>query len=110
MEVASRLAGFGTTIFTEMSTLAERTGAINLGQGFPIGEGPSGLQEAAGAGRRAGAHHYAPLSAVRAFVAATTPHQQRFYALDVEDVQVTMGATEASAAAMLGLLEPGDEV
>jgi N-succinyldiaminopimelate aminotransferase len=108
--VASRLAGFGTTIFTEMSALAERTGAINLGQGFPDEDGPEVVLEAAAAALRAGHNQYAPLAGVPALRDAIAAHQSRFYGLEVEDVQVTFGATEAIAAAMLGLLEPGDEV
>jgi N-succinyldiaminopimelate aminotransferase len=108
--VASRLAGFGTTIFTEMSALAERTGAINLGQGFPDFDGPGEVLEAAEAAMRAGHNQYAPLPGVPALREAIAAHQSRFYGLEVEDVQVTFGATEAIAAAMLGLLEPGDEV
>jgi N-succinyldiaminopimelate aminotransferase len=108
--VASRLSGFGTTIFTEMSALAERTGAINLGQGFPDFDGPGEVLEAAAAALRAGHNQYAPLAGVPALRAEIVAHQERFYGLSVEDVQVTFGATEAIAAAMLGLLEPGDEV
>jgi N-succinyldiaminopimelate aminotransferase len=108
--VASRLAGFGTTIFTEMSALAERTGAINLGQGFPDEDGPSAVLEAAAAALRAGRNQYAPLAGVPALRDAIAAHQRRFYGLEMEDVQVTFGATEAIAAAMLGLLEPGDDV
>jgi N-succinyldiaminopimelate aminotransferase len=108
--IASRLAGFGTTIFTEMSALAERTGAINLGQGFPDEDGPAEVLEAAAAALRAGHNQYAPLPGVPALRDAVAAHQRRFYGLEVEDVQVTFGATEAIASAMLGLLEPGDEV
>jgi N-succinyldiaminopimelate aminotransferase len=108
--IASRLAGFGTTIFTEMSALAERTGSINLGQGFPDFDGPAEVREAAAAALRAGHNQYAPLAGVPALGDAIAEHQSRFYGLSVEDVQVTFGATEAIAAAMLGLLEPGDEV
>jgi N-succinyldiaminopimelate aminotransferase len=108
--VASRLSGFGTTIFTEMSALAEQTGAINLGQGFPDFDGPGEVLEAAAAALRAGHNQYAPLAGVPALRAAIAEHQERFYGLSVEDVQVTFGATEAIAAAMLGLLEAGDEV
>ena len=108
--VASRLAGFGTTIFTEMSALAERTGAVNLGQGFPDEDGPEVVLEAAAAALRAGHNQYAPLAGVPALRDAIVAHQERFYGLEVDDVQVTFGATEAIAAAMLGLLEPGDEV
>ena len=110
MVIASRLAGFGTTIFTEMSALAERTGAVNLGQGFPDEDGPEVVLEAAAAALRSGHNQYAPLAGVPALREAIAAHQARFYGLSVDDVQVTFGATEAIAAAMLGLLEPGDEV
>ncbi len=111
--IASRLAGFGTTIFTEMSALAERTGAINLGQGFPDEDGPAAVLEAAQAAIRDGHNQYAPLPGVPALRAAIAEHQQRFYGIELDpatEVQVTMGATEAIAAAVLGLCEPGDEV
>jgi N-succinyldiaminopimelate aminotransferase len=108
--IASRLAGFGTTIFSEMSALAERTGAINLGQGFPDEDGPAEVLEAAAAALRAGHNQYAPIAGVPALCEAIKAHQRRFYGLEVEDVQVTFGATEAIAAALLGLLETGDEV
>src|ERR1700728_4758999 len=60
---AARLEGLGTTIFTEMSALAQRTGAINLGQGFPDSDGPSFVIEAAVAALRGGENQYAPLPA-----------------------------------------------
>jgi N-succinyldiaminopimelate aminotransferase len=110
---ATRLDGFGTTIFTEMSALAERTGAVNLGQGFPDEDGPPELLEAAQAAIRAGHNQYAPLPGVPALRAAVAAHQARFYGLDVDaddGVQITFGATEAIAAALLALIEPGDEV
>ena len=111
--IASRLAGFGTTIFTEMSALAERTGAINLGQGFPDEDGPAELLEAAASAMRAGHNQYAPLAGVPALRRAVAEHQRRFYGMEVDPeagVQITFGATEAIAAALLGLCEPGDEV
>jgi N-succinyldiaminopimelate aminotransferase len=111
--IASRLAGFGTTIFTEMSALAERTGAVNLGQGFPDEDGPASMLDAAAAAMREGFNQYAPLGGVPALRTAIAEHQARFYGLEVDPdagVQVTFGATEAISAAMLGLLEPGDEV
>ena len=111
--LASRLAGFGTTIFAEMSALAERTGAINLGQGFPDEDGPAEVLEAAAAALRAGHNQYAPIGGVAALREAIAAHQARFYGLAVDPddgVQVTFGATEAIAAAMLGLLDDGDEV
>jgi N-succinyldiaminopimelate aminotransferase len=113
MATAARLSGFGTTIFTEMSALAERTGAINLGQGFPDEDGPRGVLEAAVGAIRASHNQYAPLPGVPALRQAIAAHQQRFYgiALDPDtEVQVTMGATEAITAAVLGLCDPGDEV
>jgi N-succinyldiaminopimelate aminotransferase len=113
MTVANRLAGFGTTIFTEMSALAERTGAINLGQGFPDYDGPAEVLEAAQAAIRSGRNQYAPLPGVAPLRAAIAEHQRRFYGIELDpatQVQVTMGATEAITAAVLGLCEPGDEV
>jgi N-succinyldiaminopimelate aminotransferase len=110
---ASRLAGFGTTIFTEMSALAERTGAVNLGQGFPDEDGPPELLAAAQEAIRAGHNQYAPLPGIPALRSAVAAHQARFYGLVVDPddgVQITFGATEAIAAALLSLLEPGDEV
>jgi N-succinyldiaminopimelate aminotransferase len=113
MATATRLSAFGTTIFTEMSALAERTGAINLGQGFPDEDGPAEVLEAAVAAIHAGHNQYAPLPGVPALRQAIAEHQQRFYGIALDpatEVQVTMGATEAITAAVLGLCEPGDEV
>src|SRR4051794_30153315 len=113
MATAPRLSAFGTTIFTEMSALAERTGAINLGQGFPDEDGPAEVLEAAVAAIHAGHNQYAPLPGVPALRQAIAEHQQRFYGIALDpatEVQVTMGATEAITAAVLGLCEPGDEV
>jgi len=110
---ASRWHGFGTTIFTEMSALAERTGAINLGQGFPDEDGPAEVLDAAERALRDGHNQYAPLAGVPALREAIAAHQARFYGMDVDpetEVQVTFGATEAIAAALLGLCEPGDAV
>jgi N-succinyldiaminopimelate aminotransferase len=110
---ASRWQGFGTTIFTEMSALAERTGAINLGQGFPDEDGPSEVLEAAARAIRDGHNQYAPLPGVPALREAIAAHQHRFYGIHLdpdEQVQVTFGATEAIAAALLGICEPGDDV
>ena len=110
MHPAARLAGFGTTIFTEMSALAERTGSINLGQGFPDEDGPPAVLQAAVDAIGAGHNQYAPLPGVPALRDAILAHQQRRYGLEHEDVQVTFGATEAITAALLGLCDPGDEV
>jgi N-succinyldiaminopimelate aminotransferase len=113
ISTASRWAEFGTTIFTEMSALAERTGAINLGQGFPDEDGPAEVLEAAQRAIRDGHNQYAPLPGVPALREAIASHQARFYGIELDpetQVQVTFGATEAIAAALLGLCEPGDEV
>jgi N-succinyldiaminopimelate aminotransferase len=106
----ARLDGLGTTIFTEMTALAERTGAINLGQGFPDTDGPPEVIEAAVAALRGGKNQYAPLPGVPPLREAVRAHQRRFYDLEPEDVLVTFGATEAIAAALLALCHPGDEV
>jgi N-succinyldiaminopimelate aminotransferase len=110
---AARLAGLGTSIFTEMSALAERTGSINLGQGFPDEDGPREVLDAACAALHAGANQYAPLPGVPALRTAIAEHQRSRYGLEHDpdtDIQVTFGATEAIAAALLGLCDPGDEV
>ncbi|WP_328467327.1 pyridoxal phosphate-dependent aminotransferase [Streptomyces sp. NBC_00448] len=109
-----RLDGLGTTIFAEMSALAVATGAINLGQGFPDTDGPEAIREAAVQALRDGhGNQYPPGMGVPPLRAAISDHQRRFYGLDFDpdsEVLVTAGATEAIAAAMLALLEPGDEV
>jgi N-succinyldiaminopimelate aminotransferase len=110
MSPAERVAGLGTTIFTEMSALAARTGAINLGQGFPDTDGPASVIEAAVAALRGGHNQYAPLPGVPELREAVFEHQRSWYGLDPEDVLITFGATEAIASALLGLCDPGDEV
>jgi N-succinyldiaminopimelate aminotransferase len=107
---AARLDGLGTTIFTEMTALAVATGAINLGQGFPDTDGPAEVIEAAVSALRDGANQYAPLPGVPALREAIFEHQRSWYGLAPEDLLVTFGATEAIAAAVLGLCDPGDEV
>jgi N-succinyldiaminopimelate aminotransferase len=107
---AKRLDGLGTTIFTEMTALAVRTGAINLGQGFPDTDGPSAVIEGAVTALRGGENQYAPLPGVPALRDAIFEHQRSWYGLEPEDLLVTFGATEAIAAAVLGLCDPGDEV
>ncbi|MFJ1795032.1 pyridoxal phosphate-dependent aminotransferase [Kitasatospora griseola] len=109
-----RLAGMGTTIFAEMSALATATGSINLGQGFPDTDGPEEVREAAVRALREGhGNQYPPGPGVPELREAIAEHQQRFYGLTYDpdrEVLVTAGATEAIAAALLALLEPGDEV
>ncbi|MER6688638.1 pyridoxal phosphate-dependent aminotransferase [Streptomyces minutiscleroticus] len=109
-----RLAEFGTTIFAEMSALAVRTGAINLGQGFPDTDGPEEVREAAVRALRDGrGNQYPPGPGVPELRAAVAAHQERRYGLAYDpdtEVLVTAGATEAIAACLLALVEPGDEV
>jgi N-succinyldiaminopimelate aminotransferase len=103
----------GTTIFTRMTALAEETGAINLGQGFPDFDGPAAVIEAAVKAVRAGRNQYAPLAGVRELREAIAEHQSRHYGLEVDpdrEIQVTFGATEALAAGVLGLVARGEEV
>jgi N-succinyldiaminopimelate aminotransferase len=111
--LASRLQGFATTIFAEMSALAVETGSINLGQGFPDTDGPAEVADAAVAAIRAGHNQYPPGPGIPQLRQAVASHQQRFYRLAYDpgaEVLVTAGATEAIAAALLALCEVGDEV
>ncbi|MDN5746167.1 MAG: aminotransferase class I/II-fold pyridoxal phosphate-dependent enzyme [Nocardioidaceae bacterium] len=110
---AHRIAGMGATIFAEMSALAARTGAVNLGQGFPDTDGPAELLAAAAYAVQHGPNQYAPGPGLPALRAAIAGHQQRHYGLDLDpdtQVVVTTGCTEAIAGALLGLVDPGDEV
>ena len=110
--LTARMQPFSTTVFAEMSALAVRTGAINLGQGFPDTDGPQSLLEDAVGAIRGGANQYPPGPGVPALREAVAAHQARFWglAVDPDDVLVTVGATEAIAAAVLALTTPGDEV
>ena len=113
---AGLLAADGTvaaSIFAEMSALAARTGAINLGQGFPDEDGPSEVLEAARKAISDGVNQYPPGRGLPVLRDAIARHQHRFYRLEADpetEVLVTAGATEALAATILALLEPGDEV
>lgn len=103
----------GVTIFEEMTGLAVRTGAINLGQGFPDEDGPAIMAEAARQAIAEGTNQYAPGKGIPALRVAVAAHQKRFYGLQPDpetDVVITTGATEAIAAAVLALAEPGDDV
>jgi N-succinyldiaminopimelate aminotransferase len=108
-----RLDGLGTTVFAEMSALALETGSVNLGQGFPDTDGPIEVADAAVAAIRAGVNQYSPGPGQPDLRLAIAEHQQRFYGLELDpatEVVVTTGATESVAAALLGLVDPGDEV
>lgn len=112
-KLSARLDGLGTTIFAEMSALALRTGAINLGQGFPDQDGPAAIRELACAAIRDGHNQYAPGPGIAPLRRAIAEHRRRFQGLEVDpehEIVVTTGATEAIAAALLGLVDPGDDV
>ncbi len=101
------------TVFAEMSALAARTGALNLGQGFPDVDGPAHVVAAAQAALASGRNQYAPGDGVPELRRAIADHQARHYGLDWDpdsEVLVTTGATEGIAAAVLALAGPGDEV
>lgn len=103
----------GVTIFEEMTTLAVRTGAINLGQGFPDEDGPAEIKAAAQAAIAQGSNQYAPGKGIPELRQAIAAHQQRFYGLAPDpdtEIIVTTGATEAIAASLMALVGPGDEV
>ncbi|WP_193665606.1 pyridoxal phosphate-dependent aminotransferase [Nocardioides kribbensis] len=111
--LARRLHGIAPTIFSEMSALAARTGSVNLGQGFPDVDGPPEVIARAVEALGAGANQYAPGPGVPALRQAVARHQARHYGIELDpdtEVVVTTGATEGVAAALLGLLDPGDEV
>jgi N-succinyldiaminopimelate aminotransferase len=111
--LTAKLEGFGTTIFATMSALAVRTGSINLGQGFPDTDGPPEVLDAAVEAIRSGLNQYPPGPGLPVLREAIVEHQRRFYGLEYDvdrEVLVTAGATEALAGAVLGMLDPGDEV
>jgi N-succinyldiaminopimelate aminotransferase len=108
------MAGMGITIFAEMSELASATGSVNLGQGFPDTDGPAEVARAAADAIMSGrGNQYPPGAGIPELRQAVAEHQRRCWGLQVDpdsEVLVTAGATEAIAAALLSLLEPGDEV
>src|SRR5690348_9541038 len=109
----SLLSGTGTTIFTVMSALAVRHGAINLGQGFPDTDGPADVLRAAADALLDGRNQYPPMTGVPELRQAVAAANRRFYGLEVDpaaEVIVTSGATEAITACLMALLNPGDEV
>ncbi|GAB3347438.1 pyridoxal phosphate-dependent aminotransferase [Modestobacter lapidis] len=111
--LSARLQGFGTTVFAEMSALAVATGSINLGQGFPDTPGPAEVLDVARAAIGTPYDQYPPGPGHPVLREAIAAHVQRFRGLGydpADEVLVTAGATEALTAALLALLEPGDEV
>src|SRR6478736_67282 len=111
--LAHRLEGIPPTIFTEMSALAVRTGSVNLGQGFPDVDGPPDVIARAVHALETGINQYAPGIGTPPLRQAIARHQQRHYGIELDpdtQVVVTTGCTEAIAGALLGLVNPGDEV
>ena len=109
----SRLKPFTTTVFAQMSALAARIGAVNLGQGFPDEDGPPAMLHAAQQAIADGVNQYPPGPGIAALREAIAAHRRRHFGVEydpVSEVLVTVGATEAIAAAVLGLVEPGAEV
>ncbi len=113
MSVASRLAPFGSTVFTEITALARAHGAVDLGQGYPTWEGPDFVKEAAIEAIRSASNQYPPSMGIPELREAIARRWETDTGLAVDpdtQITVTSGCTEALAAAFLGLFEPGDEV
>lgn len=111
--VCRALRPFGTSIFTEMTALANASGAINLSQGFPDFDGPEAVRRLAAEAILKGPNQYTPSPGTAELRRAVSDKMRRFYGVEVDpdaEVTVTAGATEALAAALLGIVEPGDEV
>ena len=113
MQIESKLPNVGTTVFTVMSALAVKHGAVNLGQGFPDFNCDLQLQQLLAEAVAAGQNQYAPMAGVPALREAVAAKTARLYgrAYDAErEVTVTAGATQAIMAAVLAVVRPGDEV
>ncbi len=111
--VVEALLPYGTTIFTEMTVLADRCGAVNLAQGFPDFDGPEEIRAKAAEAIVRGPNQYAPSRGIPELRKAVARKMERFYGVEVnadEEVTVTSGATEGLCATLLGIVEPGDEV
>src|SRR5689334_15140284 len=109
----SRLRPYATTVFAEMSALAARIGAVNLGQGFPDEDGPPAMLKAAQVAIADGVNQYPPGIGIAPLRHAIAAQRQRRYGIEYDpdtEVLVTVGATEAIASAVIGLIEPGSEV
>jgi N-succinyldiaminopimelate aminotransferase len=111
--VVQCLRPFGTSIFTEMTNLANANGAVNLSQGFPDFEGPKEVRARAAEAIMRGPNQYCPSIGIPLLRQAIARKMKRFYGLDVDpetEVTVTAGSTEGICATLLAILEPGDEV
>jgi aspartate/methionine/tyrosine aminotransferase len=105
-------ARLGTTIFEAMSRLAAEHDAVNLGQGFPDDRGPDDVLRAAAEALLHAGNQYPSMLGLPSLREAVAAHEQRFYALSFDprtEILITSGATEALAACILALIEPGDE-
>ncbi len=108
----SVLSGYDTTIFTVMSALSAEHDAINLGQGFPDTDGPEDIRQVAADTLIEGPNQYPPMLGIPELRQATANHNNRFYDLGIDwqtETMVSCGATEAIAASIFGIIEPGDE-
>ena len=113
MKRAERFRAFGETVFTEITELANRHGAINLGQGFPSFEGPEFVKEAAHRAMYDGQNQYTRSWGVPDLVVGIADKFEASTGLTIDpmaNVTVTTGCTEAIAASVIGLVNPGDEV
>lgn len=102
-----------STIFEEMSTLAQAHSAINLGQGFPDTDGPQAMLDAATQAIARGVNQYSTIAGTPSLRVAIAEHQHRFYDIELNpDTQVTVcaGASEGLSATVAALVQPGDEV
>ncbi|WP_426115844.1 pyridoxal phosphate-dependent aminotransferase [Massilia sp. PWRC2] len=111
--VATKLPAVGTTIFSVMSALAARHGAVNLGQGYPDFDCDSALVDAVGAAMQAGHNQYAPMAGVPALLQAVAAKIGAVYGhrySPVDDITITAGATQALMTTMLAIVKAGDEV
>jgi N-succinyldiaminopimelate aminotransferase len=109
----SRLRPYATTVFAEMSALAARVGAVNLGQGFPDEDGPPAMLKAAQQAIAEGVNQYPPGIGIAPLREAIAAQRKRHFGVDYDpdtEILVTVGATEAIAAAVHGLIEPGSDV
>ena len=109
----ARLQPYAVTIFAEMSALAARIGAVNLGQGFPDEDGPAAMLKVAENAIADGVNQYPPGPGIAPLRQAISAQRQRHFGITYDpdtEVLVTVGATEAIAAAVIGLVEPGSEV
>ena len=109
----SRLQPYAVTIFAEMSALAARIGAVNLGQGFPDEDGPPAMLKTAENAIADGVNQYPPGLGIAPLRQAIAAQRKRHFGIEYDpdtEVLVTVGATEAIAAAVIGLVEPGSEV